>query len=311
MQTVLLGDPSQFRIRVGGNPHTRDRWGRRKRVDSKKAFLQWSRLKEILEEQAVRVHSLPAVEDSPGLVYPANAGFRFGDRFYLSNLNPGRAAEKEHYRKAISQLGLQVLDLVSQFPFEGEADFFPVGDPSGDPRKSVYIFTHGPLETPHWKPRLGFPPYRRIYGFRSDLKILLALEAIVQPLEVVALELADEAHYHGDTVLCSFGPHREFLLAYLPGLSPLSQARLQDRWGGRLLLLSEEDGRRFAANSFQVTVERNGLRLPVLLMPDGLTLQIYEQVRDRGVVPLPVDVSEFLEKGGGALKCMLLDLGEL
>jgi hypothetical protein len=35
------------------------------------------------------------------------------------------------------------------------------------------------------------------------------------------------------------------------------------------------------------------------------------QVRDRGVRPLTVDVSEFLKKGGGSVKCMIGDLGPL
>ena len=37
------------------------------------------------------------------------------------------------------------------------------------------------------------------------------------------------------------------------------------------------------------------------------TLQ--SQVRERGVEPVVIDVSEFLRKGGGAVKCMIADLG--
>jgi hypothetical protein len=32
-------------------------------------------------------------------------------------------------------------------------------------------------------------------------------------------------------------------------------------------------------------------------------------VRDCGVEPIPIDVSEFLKKGGGSVKCMIGDLG--
>jgi hypothetical protein len=32
-------------------------------------------------------------------------------------------------------------------------------------------------------------------------------------------------------------------------------------------------------------------------------------VRERGVDPVVVDVSEFLKKGGGSVKCMIGDLG--
>ena len=44
-------------------------------------------------------------------------------------------------------------------------------------------------------------------------------------------------------------------------------------------------------------------------MPDGVSDPLLAQVRDRGVTPLPVDVSEFLKKGGGSVKCMIGDLG--
>jgi len=249
------------------------------------------------------VEVLPPDPELPGMVFPANAGFRHGKQFYLSNLNPARAGETAQYQSKISALGLEVRRLPSPHPFEGEADFIPVGDPSGDPAKTVYLFTCGPIEQPRWELRPGFPPYRRVYGFRSDCRLLPALRAIVHPREVLLLELTDERHYHGDTVLCPFGARNEQLMVYLEGLAPEAGRALESRFGDRLLPLEAEDGRVFAANSFQVS--------PALLMPDGVRQGLYEQVRARGVIPLPVDVSEFLGKGGGAVKCMLLDLGEL
>ena len=308
---VLLGDPSRFRIRSGSNPHTRDRWGRRKRVDLRRAVQQWDGLREALEGQGVRVHVVPADENLPGMVFPANAGFRFGDTVFLSNLNPSRAGEREHYRREISSLGLRAADLPTDLPFEGEADFIPVGHPSGDPGRTVYLFTHGRLERPRWAYLPGIPPYRRVYGFRSDYQALGTLQSLVRPLEVLPLELCDERYYHGDTVLCSFGPNREFLLCYLPGLTEPAQAVLRQRFGDRVIPLSVENAAAFAANSFQVPVEHDGERRHVLLVPDGVGQGVYEGVRRLGVIPFPVDVSEFREKGGGAVKCMLLDLGQL
>ncbi len=302
-RAVLLGDPAHFQIKAGANPHTRDFWGRRKRVDSARVIAQWQNLKETLEAHGVKVHVLPAVPNLPGLVFPANAGFRFGNQIHLSNLNPTRAAEKEHYRQFLTTLGFAVADLPSNHPFEGEADFFPVGD--------RYLLTHGRIEQPGWVFRFGFPPYRRIYGFRSDLQILETVRSIVSGHEIVPLELVRETHYHGDTALCAFGPRNEFLLAYLEAFSKPAQFVLRQRFGDRLIPLSEPDGRRFAANSFQIVARRQGESVPVLLMPDGLTINLYHEIRARGVIPCPVDVSEFLEKGGGAVKCMLLDLGEI
>ena len=44
-------------------------------------------------------------------------------------------------------------------------------------------------------------------------------------------------------------------------------------------------------------------------MPAGVSDRLVGQVRERGVVPIQVDVSEFLKKGGGSVKCMIGDLG--
>ena len=46
-------------------------------------------------------------------------------------------------------------------------------------------------------------------------------------------------------------------------------------------------------------------------MPAGVSDRLLAQVRERGVTPLTVDVSEFLKKGGGSVKCMIGDLGAL
>lgn len=310
-QTVLLGDPSYFRIRAGFNPHTRDRWGRLKQVDPARVRAQWEKLKLTLESHGVRVKVIPPVPQHPGTVFPANAGFRFGRSFYLSRLNPARAGETPQYRAFLKTLGLEVQDLPTEYPFEGEADFIPAGHPSGDPSKQLYLFTHGRVFSPRRAMRLGWPPVHWRFGFRSDLRARRALEGIVHPHEVVPLELSDPDYYHGDTVLCSFGLHREFLLAYLGGFTSVSQTTLRYRFGSRLILLSEEDARHFAANSFQVRCSPFGETVCVLMTPDGLSQALYAEIRGRGIIPCPVDVSEFLEKGGGAVKCLLLDLGEL
>src|SRR6202049_4071100 len=81
-------------------------------------------------------------EQLPGLVYPANAGFLYplervpADRktFYLANLLPTRAPEREVYRPFIRSLGFATRDV--QARFEGEADFIPAGN--------SLLFTHGP-----------------------------------------------------------------------------------------------------------------------------------------------------------------------
>jgi N-dimethylarginine dimethylaminohydrolase len=299
MRTVLMGDPTWFSVVGGANPHTRDRWGRRKRVDRALAIRQWHGLRERLVELGVRVVAIPPDPERPGLVYPANAGVRLGDDFVLSNLTPTRASEKPAYRRAVESLGaLRVHEIRARF--EGEADLFPAGD--------VWLFTHGEIRRQRFAPRLGWPPWRRVYGFRSDPAALGQIESI-HPLgrPVERLRLVDEAYYHGDTCLCSFGAGRAHLLAWLPALAPEAVEVLRARFAERLLALDADDAAIYAANSFALEVDGR----PVLVMPHGISELLEKSVRERGADVVTVDVSEFHKKGGGSVKCMIGDLGEL
>jgi N-dimethylarginine dimethylaminohydrolase len=180
---------------------------------------------------------------------------------------------------------------------EGEADFFPVGD--------RYLLTHGRIERQRFVPAWGWPPWRRVYGFRTDRAALPLLREIVKPREVLRIELVQEAHYHGDTALCAFGAGRRFLLAWRPALAPGSWERLEAAFPDAVLPLSDDDAACYAANSF--TLVQDGAAH--LVMPGGVSEQLQAQVRERGVNPVVVDVSEFLKKGGGSVKCMIGDLG--
>ena len=108
-------------------------------------------------------------------------------------------------------------------------------------------------------------------------------------------------------MLSSFGPEREFLLAYMPGLREASRELLKAEFGRDLIELSERDGALYAANSFQAD---DGGRL-YLFLPEGVSDGPLRRIRERGVEPVLIDVSEFLAKGGGSIKCMILDLGQV
>ena len=298
-----MGDPRYFSVRGGANPHTRNVVGIKKTVDAPRARQQWHSMAKTLLAYSTEVLVVEPHEHLSGLVYPANAGFLYplegppADRktFHLANLLPTRAPEREVYRPFLRSLGLATSDI--QARFEGEADFFPAGD--------YMLFTHGRIERQRFVPRLGLPPWKRIYGFRSDATALDELTRIAGSRTILPLELTLEAHYHGDTVLCSFGRRREFLLAYMEGLAPRSREVLRAAFGVNLLPLPAADAALYAANSFQI--EHDG-RL-FLLMPHGVSADLCRQLQERAVEPVLIDVSEFLAKGGGSIKCMILDLG--
>ncbi len=303
-RVVLMGDPTYFSIRGGANPHTRTAWGRRKSVDRNQAIAQWHAFARLLCSLEVRVLVVPADPLLPGLVYPANAGFLFpldialpvtDKTFYLANLLPSRAGEQPVYDRFLTGCGFRTAHL--QARFEGEADFFPAG--------KRYVFTYGRVEAQRFRFRFGVPPYERVYGFRSEIGALSVLQRIVGDTEVIPLELCNEAYYHGDTVLCAFGPERRFLLAYLDALLPAAALRLQEVFKEDLIPLTAADASLYAANSF--TLNRGGKQY--LFMPAGVSETLRHQVSGRGVEPVMIDVSEFLRKGGGAVKCMIGDLG--
>jgi len=293
-----MGDPAHFAVVGGANPHTRDKYGRRKSVDRALAIRQWGAMREQLLALGLEVEVIPPDPAHPGLVYPANAGFRNGEVFVLSNLTPTRAGEKPAYREAVTRRGLRCAEIRARF--EGEADLFPAGD--------VFLFTHGAIRRQRFVPRLGWPPWKRVYGFRSEPPALAEIEAL-RPLgrPVIRVELGDERYYHGDTCLCSFGPGRRHLLVYPPAIQRESLAELRRRFGARLVEIGDADAAIYAANSF--ALERAGE--PLLVMPRGVSAELAAAVRATGTRVVEADVSEFHKKGGGSVKCMIGDLGEL
>ncbi|MGH0037832.1 MAG: dimethylarginine dimethylaminohydrolase family protein [Myxococcota bacterium] len=307
-RTLLMGDPAHFSVKGGGNPHTRTRWGRKRSVDRARAIDQWHGLKARLEELGISVVVVPPIAENPGSVYPANAGVMSDvdaekplaeKTFTLSNLLPTRAGEKPHYREVLESLGVRCAELDESLRFEGEADFFPVDD--------FFVLTCGHLERQRFVPTLGLPPWKRVYGFRTDARVEPILADQVAPRPVVRIQLTLEAHYHGDTALCAFGPGRRYLLAYREALEPGAWEKLEARLGDRMIELSEPDAKRYAANSFTYTRPDAGESF--LFMPGGVSGALQDEVRSRGVEPVVVDVSEFLKKGGGSVKCMIGDLG--
>ena len=305
-RTVLMGDPAHFSVRGGANPHTRDRWGRRRSVDRSKAIAQWQRLRDTLRDLGVRVLVVSPDPTQPGLVYPANAGFLTDvdaerpleeKTFYLANLLPTRAGEQAHYRRVLEGAGFRLGAIDEKYRMEGEADFFPAG--------GHYLLTFGGIEKQRFIPAFTWPPWKRVYGFRTDVGVAPFLESLVAPRPVLQIQLVLEAHYHGDTALCAFGPKRELLLAYRESIDPKAWLLLVAAFGDRLIPLSVADAERYAANSFTLTDDGASH----LILPGGVSDTLLGQIRERGVTPITVDVSEFLKKGGGSVKCMIGDLG--
>lgn len=298
----MMGDPKYFAIKKGANPHTRNRWGFRKRVNAVRAQAQWEKMAETLAGHGVNIHVIPPDPHYPGLVFPANAGvaLRVEDPlplherdFVLSRMTVSRGGETHVYRRFLNALEVRTHE--SLYSFEGEADLNPWGD--------GFIFTYGPLQRQHWALRWGMSPWKRVYGFRTEERAWEEISHRLGPERVLKLRLNQEAFYHGDTVLCSIGPRRKTLLVYLPGIHKADRAKIVSH--SDVLTLSEPDAWNFAANSFQI-IKRGQC---VLFMPAGVSTALRKKIEAKNIQTVTLDVSEFFEKGGGSVKCMIGDLG--
>jgi N-dimethylarginine dimethylaminohydrolase len=290
-RTVLMVDPTYFSVLGGANPHTRNALGIRKSVNADRAREQWP-LARALIAHGTEVCVVEPHQGMSGPVYPANAGFLYpldgvpGTKVLSRPPAPGASAS--------AKCTVRSLDDGPSMRRRGGAPFS---------RRGFHAFTHGRVERQRFVPRIEFR--RGGAWLPAGFSAAEELARAVNHRPIHSLELYLEAHYHGDTVLCSFGPRREYLLAYMEGLTAPSRERLRLEFSGNLIELAESDAALYAANSFQVDYEG---RL-FLFMPEGVSDALIAKVRERRVEPVLVDVSEFLAKGGGSVKCMILDLG--
>lgn len=114
-------------------------------------------------------------------------------------------------------------------------------------------------------------------------------------LPVVTLTLVDPRFYHLDTALAVLDVDE---IAYFPpAFSPDSRAVLRDLFPDAVVA-GPADAAEFGLNA--VSDGRH------VVMPEAAT-RLRAQLRDRGFVPIGMDMSELLKAGGG-VKCCMLEL---
>ncbi|MGD8215506.1 dimethylargininase [Aestuariimicrobium sp. Y1814] len=132
------------------------------------------------------------------------------------------------------------------------------------------------------------------HGFRS-VRASHDEVARVFGREVVSLRLVNPTYYHLDTALCVLD---EETIAYLPAaFDQPSQDELAVRFPDAIRLPTP------APDALVVNATSDGRH--VIIPPD--TGHFEAELRERGYLPVPVDVSE-LHLGGGGIKCCTLEL---
>ncbi len=278
--SILMTDPRYFAIRGGANPHTRNANNSMKSVNIVDAQSQWDRYVDQLQDCGVDVYVVDSGPELTGMVFAANAGF-FDDRnaenrvFYPSNFTAKhRRPESEVFSSFMKKFGFNTGRLSESLLFEGEADAFPINDDH-----TKYVFTH---------------------GFRSDPEVGKWVQDFHNDLSV--FELQDPRFYHGDCLICSLG---DGVLGWEPGLQKGGKEKLEKL--SDVIWINDTDAEAFIGNSFYVN---NGSDR-FLFSPDAIRDSLKDEIQERGIVVIPVNISEFFSKGGGGPKCMVFNLDSL
>lgn len=218
--------PQYYRIEHEINP-----WMSKKcQSDSLLANAQWQTLYQLLKNRLSLGVSL--VEPKPGLpdmVFAANAGFVWENKFIVSNFRyEVRRGEAIYFENWFADKNYQIFHLPEQAFFEGEGDLTRCGD----------LFFAG-------------------YPCRSSMIAHQRAAEIIQH-EVFSLKLTNNWFYHLDTCFC---PLDSTMAIYYPAAFDVRALRVLENNIDTLIPVTEEEARRFACNA--IVIEKN------VIMNDG------------------------------------------
>jgi N-dimethylarginine dimethylaminohydrolase len=170
---ILMCPPDYYGIEYEINP-----WMNRSRGSTpERAHSQWRRLYETLVGLGVRVELMTPRQGLPDLVFTANAGLTFKDRFYSSRFrHEVRARETPYFDAWFAEHGFKVEHLPEGTFFEGAGDALFCG-----------------------------PTLFAGYRIRSDVQGHQHLGRVLHK-QVLPLELVNPSFYHLDTCFCPLAP---------------------------------------------------------------------------------------------------------
>jgi N-dimethylarginine dimethylaminohydrolase len=152
-------------------------------ADPQLSMAQWEELGAQLQEAGATIETIDAVDGLPDMVFTANGGFVWGDRFVGSRFrHPERSGEEQHFREWFRQRGSQIVNLDGRPYFEGAGDALPFGD---------RIFAG--------------------YRIRSEFDAHTALAKALD-VEVLSIELTDPRFYHLDLTFCPLDDRRALVV---------------------------------------------------------------------------------------------------
>ncbi len=213
---ILMCPPDYYGIEYEINP-----WMSRSRGSSpERAHRQWHTLHETLRGLGVTVELMQPRPGLPDLVFTANAGLLFGDRFFSSQFrHEVRARETPYFDEWFAAHGFHIEHLPEGMFFEGAGDALFCG-------------------------RALFAGYR----IRSDVRGHQYLGKVLDR-QVLPVELINPRFYHLDTCFCPLAPGEAI---YYPAAFDLYGRRVLEAHIPRLLAVQEADAHRFGCNAVVV-----------------------------------------------------------
>ena len=213
---ILMCPPDYYGIEYEINP-----WMSRSRGSTpEKALSQWKQLHDTLVHLGVTVELMTPCKGLPDLVFTANAGLVFNQRFISSSFrHEVRAKESPQFDAWFASHGFTVEHLPAGMYFEGAGDALFCG-----------------------------PTLFAGYRIRSDVQGHQHLARLLDR-QVLPLELVDKRFYHLDTCFCPLAPGEAL---YYPPAFDVYGRKVLNTHVPRLLPVRDDEALRFGCNAVVV-----------------------------------------------------------
>ena len=213
---ILMCPPDYYGIEYEINP-----WMSRAQGSTpERAARQWQGLHDALSRLGVQIERLPPQPGLPDLVFTANAGLIFHERFFSSRFrHEVRARESPHFDAWFAAHGFTVKHLPEGIYFEGAGDALFCGP-------------------------ILFAGYRIRSDVAGHQHLAKQLGKIVLPLELV-----NPRFYHLDTCFCPLAPGEAL---FYPAAFDAYGRKVLETHIPKLLAVNEAEALRFGCNAVVV-----------------------------------------------------------
>lgn len=210
---ILMCRPEYYGIEYEINPWMKVERGSNRAL----AQQQWEALYRLILDLGGQIALIDPVPGQPDMVFTANAGVVFQDRFVPSRFRHAeRQGESPHFARWFADQGFRVIELASHHAFEGAGDALFCGE-------TLYA---------------GYL-YRSEVAAHQELAALLGCEAL-------SLELVDPRFYHLDTCFCPLAPGEA--IYYPPAFDDYARRVLAETIP-LLIAATDADAERFGCNA--------------------------------------------------------------